>query len=85
MVKMFRRQLQRVTKPTHSVRVNVAVPHTGFSPTPMMSPLDIARGKGAEAKRLGRPPNENPYPDPRTAFPNDGELAKAWQAAYDAN
>jgi len=66
---------QRFSKPTHSVGVTIAVPHSGFTPTPTMSPLEIAFHKGQEAKRLGRPA-ENPHTD--MLAPNEGQLAKEW-------
>lgn len=71
--------LQRFSKPTHSVGVTVAVPHTRFSPTPTMHPGEIAFNKGAEAKRLGRPA-DNPYTEKLS--PNDGQLAAEWDRGY---
>jgi len=68
--------MQRISKPTHSVGVTIAVPHTRFAPTPNMSPLEIAFRKGQEAKRLGRPA-ENPHTDNEV-----GELAKEWERGY---
>jgi len=70
---------QRVSKPTHSMGVTIAVPHTSFTPTPTMSPLEIAFHKGREAKRLGRPA-ENPHNDLLT--PNHGALAAEWDRGY---
>ena len=72
---------QRFSKPSHSVGVTIAVPHSGFAPTPTMSPLQIAFLKGQEAKRLGRPA-ENPHED-KLATPKDaGQLAKEWDRGY---
>jgi hypothetical protein len=59
--------------------VTIAVPHTSFTPTPTMSPLEIAFHKGREAKRLGRPA-ENPHNDLLT--PNHGALAAEWDRGY---
>jgi hypothetical protein len=70
---------QRISKPTHSLGVTIAVPHSKFTPTPTMSPLEIAFHKGREAKRLGRPA-ENPHKDLLT--PNDGALAAEWERGY---
>ena len=70
---------QRFSKPTHSTGVTIAVPHSGFTPTPNMSPLEIAFKKGQEAKRLGRPA-ENPHED--KLVPNEGQLAKEWDRGY---
>lgn len=71
--------LQRFSKPTHTMGVTIAVPHTRFTPTPTMKPLEIAFRKGAEAKRLGRPP-DNPHTD--KLVPNDGQLAAEWLKGY---
>lgn len=71
--------MQRVSKPTHSTGVTIAVPHSRFAPTPTMTPLEIAFRKGQEAKRLGRPA-ENPHTE--KLVPNDGELAKEWDRGY---
>jgi hypothetical protein len=65
---------QRFPKPTHSTAVSLLVPHSRFTPTPMMSPLEIAYHKGREAKRLGR--GENPHTD--FLQPNNGALAAEW-------
>lgn len=73
------KRVQRVSKPAHAIGVQIAVPHTRFTPTPNMSPLKIAFEKGAEAKRLGRP-NENPHADKLT--PNNGQLAAEWDRGY---
>lgn len=73
------RKMQRFSKPTHSVGVTVAVPHTRFTPTPTMSPLAVARAKGAEAKRLGHKP-DNPHAD--KLEPNSGQLAAEWDKGY---
>jgi hypothetical protein len=70
---------QRIYKPTHSIGVVVAVPHSGFCPTPTMSPLEIAFYKGQEARRLGRPA-ENPHTD--KLAPNNGQLASEWDRGY---
>jgi len=67
--------LQRFSKPRHSVGVTIAVPHTRFSPTPTMTPEEIALKKGADAKAIGRPKSENPY---------TGALAAEWDKGYGA-
>ena len=71
--------MQRVSKPTHSIGVTIAVPHADFTPTPTMSPLEIAFHKGREAKRLGRPA-DNPHAD--KLAPNAGQLAQEWDRGY---
>ena len=48
------RVAQRISKPSHSIGVTIAIPHSSFVPTPLMTPLEIAFAKGAEAKRFGR-------------------------------
>jgi hypothetical protein len=73
--------MQRFSKPTHSIGVTIAVPHNSFTPTPTMSPLEIAYHKGLEAKRLGRPA-ENPHSDLLT--PNEGSLAAEWERGYNS-
>jgi hypothetical protein len=72
------KSLQRFSKPTHTMGVTIAVPHATFSPTPTMSPLTIARNKGAETKRRGREA-DNPYD---RLSPNDGQLAAEWDKGY---
>jgi len=72
---------QRFPKPTHSVGVSILVPHSKFTPTPSMSPLEIAFYKGREARRLGRPA-ENPHNELLT--PNDGALAAEWERGYNS-
>lgn len=72
---------QRVTKPTHSIGVTIAVPHSRFTPTPTMTPLEIAFHKGREAKRLGRPA-ENPHNELLT--PTSGALAAEWDKGYNS-
>lgn len=74
-------RMQRFSKPTHSMGVTIAVPHESFTPTPLMSPLEIAASKGQEAKRLGHAP-DNPYNDLPT--PNEGGLAEAWDKGYNS-
>ena len=73
--------MQRFSKPAHSVGVSIAVPHNGFTPTPNMTPLEIAFHKGKEAKRLGRPA-ENPHKDLLT--PTEGQLAAEWERGYNS-
>ncbi len=70
--------LQRFSKPTHTMGVSIAVPHTRFTPTPTMKPLEIAFRKGAEAKSLGRSA-DHPYD---MLSPNDGQLAAEWLKGY---
>lgn len=72
--------LQRFSKPAHSIGVTIAVPHKRFTPTPTMSPLEIAYHKGAEAKRLGRPESDNPHGDKLN--PNHGQLSAEWSKGY---
>lgn len=55
------KRVQRVSKPEHTPGVAILVPHTRFTPTPDMPDHKIAFEKGAEAKRLGRPINDNPH------------------------
>lgn len=74
-------RVQRVTKQTHSIGVTIAVPHSSFSPTPNMTPLQIAFHKGLDAKRRGRPA-ENPHNDLLT--PNNGLLAAEWERGYNS-
>lgn len=71
---------QRVSKPAHSLGVTIAVPHTKFTPTPTMSPLEVAFRKGQEAKRLGRPSSDNPHAEFLT--PNHGQLSAEWERGY---
>jgi hypothetical protein len=73
--------MQRFSKPAHTIGVNIAVPHNGFTPTPSMTPLQIAFHKGKEAKRLGRPA-DNPHTD--MLAPNDGALASEWNRGYNS-
>jgi hypothetical protein len=75
------KRVQKFSKPTHGIGVQLAVPHSRFVPTPNMTPLQIAFNKGAEAKVLGRP-NENPHTDKLS--PNDGQLAAAWDKGYNS-
>lgn len=72
--------VQRKSKPLHSVGVSVLVPHSRFTPTPTMKPLEIAYFKGLEARRLGRPAADNPHTD--ALLPNDGALAAEWMRGY---
>ncbi len=60
------RIVQRFTKPTHSIGVTIAVPHASFTPTPNMTELEVAHGKGWDAKRRGRKADENPYEEGTT-------------------
>lgn len=76
------RPMQRFSKPSHSIGVTIAVPHSSFTPTPNMSPLEIAYHKGREAKRLGRQA-DNPHTELLT--PTDGLLASEWERGYNAN
>lgn len=71
---------QRKMRHPHAARVAILVPHSSFTPTPSMSPLEIAYFKGREAKRRGRPA-ENPHTD--TLTPNNGLLAAQWMKGYD--
>lgn len=71
---------QRFSKPAHSVRVSVLVPHSSFTPTPTMSPLQVAFFKGKEARRLGRSVEENPHTD--VLAPNNGQLSAEWLKGY---
>lgn len=64
---------QRFPKPTHTTGVSILVPHSKFTPTPTMSPLVVAFHKGREARRLNRPPADNPH---------DGALAQEWDKGY---
>lgn len=72
-------RIRQLSKPTHSVGVTIAVPHSKFTPTPTMTPLEIAYHKGREAKRLGRKA-DNPHD---FLTPNDGALAAEWDRGYD--
>lgn len=72
---------QRWSKPAHSMGVSLAVPHSSFVPTPNMTPLQIARAKGAEAKRLGRRDSDNPHTD-MLASPSEGQLSEEWTKGY---
>lgn len=67
-------------KATHSAGVGGAVPHTSFSPPPVLSPLEVAFLKGREAKRLGRDA-DNPHAD--QLVPNIGALASEWDRGYE--
>jgi hypothetical protein len=69
------KRVQRFSKPTHAIGVQIVVPHKTFVPTPNMSPLQIAFRKGAEAKRLGRARN-NPH--------GSGQLAAEWDRGYNS-
>lgn len=61
----------------HGVGVSVALPHIKhFTPTPNMTPAEVAYGRGREARRKGRPDNENPY----TA--NEEQLSAQWAKGY---
>ena len=71
--------MQRFSKPAHTMGVAFAVPHA-FIPTPNMTPLQIARGKGAEAKRLGHSDSENPHSE--KLVPNEGQLSAEWIKGY---
>ncbi len=73
-------QVQRRAKHTHAVRVSILVPHSSFTPTPTMTPLEIAYFKGVDAKRRGRPA-ENPH---EFLTPNDGMLAAEWDRGYNS-
>ena len=68
--------MQRFTKPAQTMGIAFAVPHA-FIPTPGMTLLEIARAKGAEAKRLGHPNSENPH-----LVPNEGQLSAEWIKGY---
>jgi hypothetical protein len=70
---------QRKMKHTHQVGVLLLVPHSSFTPTPTMTPLEIAFHKGRDAKRRGRPA-ENPHTD--FLAPNNGALAAEWDRGY---
>ena len=70
---------QRWSNPAHTMGIAIAVPYrTAFMPLPTMTPLEIARGKGAEAKSLGRSANTNPY----RLVPNEGQLSAEWIKGY---
>jgi hypothetical protein len=69
--------MQRFTKPTQTMGTAFAVPHA-FIPMPGMTPLEIARGKGAEAKSLGHLISENPH----TLVPNEDQLSAEWVKGY---
>lgn len=71
---------QRISKPAHSVRIALLVPHSRFTPTPTMSPLKVAYYKGLEAKRLGRAEDENPHTD--KLAPNNGALSAEWLKGF---
>lgn len=71
---------QRRMKHTHAAAVSILVPHSSFTPTPTMTPLEIAFHKGREARRRGRPA-ENPHD---FLSPNDGVLATEWDKGYNS-
>ncbi len=68
-------RVQRRSKQTHAFGVSILVPHSSFSPTPTMTPLEIAYHKGRDMKRRGRPA-ENPHNEFET------ELAAEWDRGY---
>lgn len=74
-------RMQRRSRHTHAAGVSILVPHSSFTPTPTMSPLEVAYHKGRDAKRRGRPAT-NPHNDLLT--PNDGELAAEWERGYNS-
>lgn len=73
-------RIQRRMKHSHQVRVALLVPHSSFTPTPAMSPGEVAYFKGKEAKRLGRGTDENPHTE--KLLPNNGVLAAQWMKGY---
>lgn len=59
----------------HGIGISVALPHMkDFVPTPNMTPLEIAHGRGKEARRKGRPEAENPY--------DEETLSAEWARGY---
>lgn len=73
-------RIQRRMKHAHQVRVALLVPHSSFTPTPAMSPLEVAYFKGKEARRRGQGEDENPHTD--QLLPNNGALAAHWMKGY---
>lgn len=73
---LFKRPLQRVSKPAQSpgVKIAVPVPHSRFVPTPSMSPAEIAYrlGRGARQSKSG----SNPY------VGKNAHLAAEWLRGY---
>jgi hypothetical protein len=67
--------IQRRSRPAHSIGVKICVPHSSFTPTPNMTPLQIAHGQGREARRRGRDADENPYDE-------DSVLAAHWAKGH---
>lgn len=75
--------MQRFSKPTHTIGVNIAVPHkpTNVPVGSTMTPLETAFQQGKEAKRRGLAA-EHPFNDLLT--PNDGHLVSEWMRGYNS-
>lgn len=72
----------RVRQPNfgHAIGVYIALPHAAqaFTPLPLMSPLEVARHKGADAGRRGLEESKCPY-DPV----GHENLYREWMRGYE--
>lgn len=61
----------------HGVGISICLPHMkNFNPPTSMTPIEVARGRGKEARRKGHPESENPYQ------PEEAGLSAEWVKGY---